>query len=161
MPDYWLDANVFIEPNNSYYSPVIAPGYWNLLDQWQARNIAVPVAVYTEITVWNDNLGLWARARQQLGLFVTPDASVQTAYSAVANYVLNTYPAHLATDFLSGADPWIVAHANAKGGDVVTHETRRRDGDYKIKLPCVCDYFNVKTLNVFDMMKAMGVTLKL
>lgn len=123
------------------------------------RALATPP--FDEITKKPDALARWAKARENSGLFVTPGAPVQAANSDVANYVAGAYPPQLVTDFLKGADPWVIAHAKASGGVVVTSETRHTDGISKIKIPSVCDHFNIKTITVFEMMKVLGVTLKL
>ena len=63
------------------------------------------------------------------------EISVQT----VADYVNSTDGSELASDFLSKADPWVIAQPIAHGCQVVTHEVRPGDGSRKVKIPSVCD----------------------
>lgn len=161
MTDYWLDADVFITPKNGYYSFDIAPGFWRLLEQAAARGIASPTAVYDELIKGTDPLADWVKARKDSGLFLPPDAAVQASMTEIANYVNATYRRSLVTEFLGKADSWLIAHAKAKGGKVVTFENRLHHGTTKLKIPSICDHFHVTSINLFAMMRTLGAELEL
>ena len=56
------------------------------------------------------------------------------------------------TDFLQGADYYLVACAHANDYVVVTHEVPS-DGVKRVKIPNVCIGMRVKFMNTFDMLR--------
>jgi Domain of unknown function (DUF4411) len=72
-----------------------------------------------------DDLATWIKARRQSGLFVEANVDVQRVMNTVADYVMKQYEQQHAGHFLSGADPWLIAHALRTKGVVVTHESVR------------------------------------
>ena len=63
-------------------------------------------------------------------------------------------------DFLAGADPWLIAHAIAKGGKVVTFERRVGSSSSNIKIPNVCDYFRIETISLYQMFTEANIVLE-
>ena len=157
MPDYWLDANVFIEAKNGPYGFDIAPGFWRILDEkTQTGQISSSRMVYDELVGGKeDALAEWARSRRS-ELFAEPDEDVQAEFVRVADHVDTHYDRSEAAAFLDGADPWIIAHAIAHGGVVVTSETRAGPEAKKPKIPNVCDVFHVKPVHYYDMLRELG-----
>lgn len=161
MPEFWLDSNSFIEPNKGPYGFDIAPGFWTFLEE-KANDgtIASSLLVYDELQSGvEDELHDWANQRKANGFFVEPDASVQTAFRQIADYVKNNYPDHQASQWLDGADPWIIAHAKVHGGKVVTFE-KRAPHSSKPKIPDVCDQFDLKTLNIYELLRELGASFR-
>ena len=115
--------------------------------------------VYSELTAGDDDLANWAKERKSSGLFLEPDAAVQDRIRAIADYVNGRYPAHESRRFLSKADPWIIAHAAAYGGTVVTLETRAPSNAQKAKIPNVGDQFDVISINTYQMLRQLGAAL--
>jgi hypothetical protein len=162
VPDYWLDSDVLIESKKRWYSFQIAPGFWEFLDQEaNAGHIAASSRVYHEIVdETDDDLADWAKNRRGPPLFIDPDAAVQAALTEIVDYVHATYPPVHAQRFLSGADPWIIAHAKVHGGTVVTLETLITDPSAKrVKIPNVCAHFEVPYTNLFTMLTSLGMSL--
>ena len=160
MLKYWIDSNVFIQAANGPYGFDIAPGFWVALDRMTASGqIASSLTVYDELLKKDDKVAKWARERRTTALFVEPDEGVQTAFREVTQHVQSEYAANQAAMFLSGADPWLIAHAMASGGKVVTQEPRVGDDSTKVKIPNVCDFFGVESLNVYDMLRELGVSI--
>ena len=147
MPDYWLDANIFIESKKGPYAFDIAPGFWSFI-QNQAGDgvIGSSSLVFDELVGLQDNLADWARAHRDL-LFVAPDAAVQASLSSIADFVRASCQPRSAAEFLAKADPWIIAHARTYGGAVVTLEARVPANSSKAKIPNVCDHFNVTSIS--------------
>src|SRR6267154_1657626 len=129
-PIYWLDANVLIQAKNGPYKFKVFGVFWAFLDeQIGAGTIRCPKMVYQEIVKNEeplDDLATWIRVRRQSGLFVDANADVQKAMNTVADHVIGKYEQHHAGHFLSGADPWLIAHAIYSKGIVVTHESAKR-----------------------------------
>ena len=161
VPKFWLDTNVFITPKNSYYSFDIAPGFWTFIDeQAETGEIAAPALVYDELVDRSDDqLAQWARERRGSPLFVKPSASVQSDLTRIADHVTSRYEPNQAADFLKGADPWVIAHAIAEGGIVVTLETKVPPGSTKVKIPNICEHFGIAWTSMFEMLSALGLRL--
>jgi hypothetical protein len=154
-PDYWLDTNIFIDSKNRYYSFSIAPGFWSFLDAKAAEGvIGSSSLVYQELLEYDDELKIWARARQHSGLFIAPDPVVQAIYSQICDHVDHqpVYAPHHKADFLRKADPWVVAHAKAHGGTVVTNENLVPPNSTKVKIPNVCTDFGVPVTDLWTML---------
>ena len=96
--------------------------------------------------------------REKAGIFKDTDAAVDQESQKVAAYVEQRYPDNQSRErFLDGADLWIIAHAIAKGGSVVTHEQRNPIGSKKAKIPNVCDHFNVRCIDVYQMLRHQSI----
>ena len=62
-------------------------------------------------------------------------------------------------DFLAIADCWIIAHALAKGGTVVTRESKVDKTSQTPKVPNVCEKFEVPFIQTFDLLKLLKFKL--
>ena len=160
MPDYWLDSNVFIEGKKGPYGFDIAPRFWSLLDDLtDNERIACPWRVWGELVEGQDDLAGWAQDRRRSGLFVQPSPTVQEAFRQVVAYATEQYPDnHARRRFLDRADPWVIAHAVAQGGTVVSLEGRDPPNSQKVKIPNVCDGFGVRCVNTYEMLRELGVS---
>ena len=78
----------------------------------------------------------------------------------VSEYVREAYAQNPMRQFLAKADPWLIAHAIASGGKVVTQETRAGENSKRVKIPNVCDAFGVESLNMDDMLRELGASFK-
>ncbi|HEY1307711.1 MAG TPA: DUF4411 family protein [Vicinamibacterales bacterium] len=139
MAIYWIDSGVLISAKNGLYSPDLVPKFWSFLEeQLKSGAIRMPKMAYDEITDGNDDLAKWCKARKNVGFFcVRADRQAQERFSEVANHVCASHKPHAAADFLKGADGWVIAHALATGGYVVTEELRNSYRS-KVKIPIVC-----------------------
>ena len=157
--EYWLDTNVFSEGMKGPYGFDIAPRFWEIIDELtNAGRLACPTLVYDELRDAPDVLKEWAAARRLSGLFVDPSEDVQLRYGKVVDYVASRYPQNQETRrFLGGSDPWLISHADAMGGKVVSLEQRVKEDSNKPKIPNVCDYFGVEYANTYEMLRELGV----
>lgn len=147
-PVYWIDSNILISAKDGPFRFSLNPAFWEALEvQAELGRIRVSKMVYDEIVNDgpNDDLANWMKTHRTNGFCVTPDQSTQGALTSIADFVQATYGIHQAAKFLSDADPWVIAHALASDGIVVTFETLQ-PGAKKVKIPNVC--------------KAMGVCFK-
>jgi hypothetical protein len=155
MEFYWIDSNIFIEAANGPYTFSRAPGYWSFLDKNLASGvICTSEMVYRELVSFGDDLSKWVKNRKQKGLFEEADATVQVKLRVVVDYVsqCGRYDAPNINEFLSGADPWIIAHAMAHGGTVVTNESALRPTAKKVRIPDICNNFGVRCIGGYDML---------
>ncbi|MCH8898554.1 MAG: DUF4411 family protein, partial [Chloroflexi bacterium] len=145
---------------NGLYGFDLVPGFWRLLDEKAGDGIlASPVMVYQElVSEVDDELAQWVRDRRNSGLFVEPDDPVQSAFRDIADYVETTYSSGQASAFLSGADPWLIAHAKVYGGKVVTYEKQVASSSTRAKIPNVCVVFEVESIRLLEMLRAMGAS---
>ena len=136
MQSFWLDSDVFIQAKRIYYPFDIFPGFWTFLDrQIDLQNIKSPEAVYWELMNYGDQLSHWARGHNDRGFFREPDEAVQETFREIADYVEGKYEEAFASEFLSGADPWVISHAKTDRGTLVTLETISGPDCRKVKIP--------------------------
>ncbi|UUX91989.1 DUF4411 family protein [Methanoplanus endosymbiosus] len=160
---YLLDSNVFIEAKNRYYSFKIAPGFWNWLEIFTEEQSFLTIReVRNEITENDDELKEWI-SEFPLNCFIEADREIQDKMREVTNYVTNNkrFSRENKNFFLSRADPWLIATAMTGDYAVVTHETKAGPGTKKVKIPNICETFNVEYITIFDLMKIQKVSLKI
>ncbi|MCP1714506.1 putative nucleic acid-binding protein [Methanocalculus alkaliphilus] len=162
---YLLDANIFIEAKNRYYSFEIAEGFWEwlaLLSDEQSFLTIKEVREEIISSYHDDQLEAWLK-RFPLQQFIDTDVEIQANQRKIANYILKheVFSPENKYRFLEKADPWLIATAMAKGYTVVTHESKAGGGTKKVKIPNICEIFDVKYTNIFEVMKAKKVKLKI
>ncbi len=155
---YLLDSNTLIEAKNRYYHMAICPGYWQwILHKNQTREIGSITMIADELLRGDDELRDWAA--DHAGIFVPiTDAPTQEAFATVAAQVAAQSPrmkVGALEDFLSGADPWLIAKAMVTGAAVVTHEAFNPDVKRKFLIPNVCRHFGVQVLNTFELLHTL------
>jgi hypothetical protein len=136
MTPFWIDSNIFIESANGPYTFSRVPSYWTFLDQKLAEGvICSSQMVYRELVGFGDELSRWVRNRKQKGLCREADQTVQSKMNIVADGIFSCgrYGIENINEFLSGADPWIISHALATGGTVVTNESALRPNAKKFE----------------------------
>ena len=159
MDVYWLDANVFIQAKNGPYGFSLVPKFWSFVsEQLEQGSIRCPKMVYDEVVDGKDDLAAWFKSRREKGLCRHPDETVQQCFGTVANHVATKFRPHQASEFLIGADGWVIAHAMHGDGIVVTQESDRSH-KAKIKIPTICRVFGVRCINTYQMLSALGASL--
>lgn len=153
--NYLLDANTFVEAKNRYYNMTVCPAYWGwILQQRVLDQVASITMVGDELKKGDDELASWAKDHAELFLDVH-DETTQECFMIVVEYVVGQtekMKIGAVEDFLSGADPWLIAKAMATGCTVVTHERHHADVIKKFLIPNVCDVFSVPWMNTFDLL---------
>ena len=86
-------------------------------------------------------------------------AEVMSAYTDIMMWVQRhpKYFDYAKAKFATGADGWLVAYARVHGATVVTNEQSAPDSKREIKLPDVCDQFEVRHKNTFAMLRTLNV----
>ena len=159
---YLLDSNAFMEANRLYYAFDIAPGFWDWLGQKsQGGEVASVDAVRNEITAGTGDLVDWALA-QPASFWLADTADAVTAMRQLSGWA--TDPAHQfrqdAIDgFLDSADYKLIAHAMATPATLVTREQPAPDSKKKIKIPDVCNAFDVTWTDPFSLYRTLGLRL--
>ena len=155
---YLLDANTLIEAKNRYYQMSICPGYWDwLLRANQAGKVHSIRSVRDELQRGNDALAVWAKEHAPLFLDES-DHATQTAFTEVAQHLASSdlpMKAGALDEFLSGADPWLIAKAMTMNATVVTHEQLNLAARRKFLIPNVCQHFGVRFVDTFELLNAL------
>jgi len=87
---------------------------------------------------------------------VEPSEQVQGCLSEIADYVIARYESQQAQSFLTGADPWVIAQSKIDSAVVVTQEALVGINSKKVKVPNICDEFDVHYLDTYGMMRTLG-----
>jgi len=69
--------------------------------------------------------------------------------------MMGDYNAGNRDHFLAKADPWMIAKAETTGATVVSHESRLEPNTKKVKVPNICDQFNVHCISTFQLLRAL------
>ena len=158
MPRFCLDSNVFIQAKNGPYGMDIWPSFWTWLDRMlQEDTVVSSLLVYDEIARGKDELAEWVRDPTRKDAFLPPSLEVQEIFNDIVEYVTTQqYPEYRFSEFLDGADPWIIAQAKVDNLIVVTHETLVPENSKKIKVPNICRQFDVEWMNVTQMLRGLN-----
>lgn len=150
---YCLDANVFIEGWNKYYSMDLCPTYWEILDQLaQQDRVFAPIEVKREIRQHDDALAKWINARPYVFREITIEVQeylrqIMRGYNRLVD----------STRQRSIADPWVIAHAMAEKAIVVTKEMPAGPSSRRVKIPDVCSALNVPWIDDFQFAREIGI----
>ncbi|WP_426414753.1 DUF4411 family protein [Aestuariirhabdus sp. LZHN29] len=151
---YLLDANTYIQAKNLHYGMKFCPAYWEWLDQQYELGVLGSItSVYEELAGKGDELSEWVTNRKIQFLPVSlPE--VQDKMVEVAQHVVdlpNKTQSNV-SQFLSGADPWLVSRAAAKGETIVTHEVLVPLQSKKVKIPNLCRDFGVQYIATYQLL---------
>ncbi|MCY4158215.1 MAG: DUF4411 family protein [Bacteroidetes bacterium] len=148
-----MDTNVFINAKNLYYQFDFHPGFWDwlLISNIQGRIFSIK-EVYDEICKGDDTLTEWARKNKE-HFFLNNPPNLEIHLNLISEYVAQQgFKPNDIRDFISAADYYLIGYAMAKNFKVVTLETHRQTGA-KIKIPKVCEEFNVECITPFEMLR--------
>lgn len=153
---YILDSNIFIEAKNIHLPFDRCPLFWNWLIELAEKGlITIPEEVYKEITAGNDQLATWMAEHKNV--LVNPYA----VFSRIGRVMEEGYGAiDEATLEKLKADPWVIAHASAVGGTVVTSEKPGRHTiPYNKQIPSVCKTLQIPCCTITTFLWQMRSTL--
>jgi len=154
---YILDANVLIEAKRRYYSFDLCPGFWDsLLHHNSMGNLESIDRVGKDLSE-GDDLDAWKK--QSPSFFApTEGAAISTSYRDINQWVQSQerFSNFEKSRFADDVDAWVIAYAKANNATVVTHEVSAPKST-KVKIPDVCNHFNIRYTNTFDMLQKLGV----
>ncbi len=168
---FLIDTNSFIEPKNRYYAFDFAPGFWRQLSQHiRSRDIAVLDMVKDEIEKGNDDdeLSKWIKGIDIPVLISRKNIDIISKYSEIINSIAQNpcYKPSASNEWSKStvADPWLIAAAAVNGYTLITME--RSAGTLNpyspckyAKIPDIANNFDVKTNDLFYMMRKLGFML--
>ena len=159
---YLLDSDVLITAKNLYYAFDICPGFWeSLLHHHREGHVFSIDRVRSELLAGRstEDLVKWVRNDVPEAFFLTADTDeVAQVYTEIMLWVQrhSTYFDHAKAKFATGADGWLVAYALVHGATVVTNEQSAPESKKDVKLPDVCDKYEVHRENTFNLLRALG-----
>ncbi len=166
---FLIDTNALIEPFTLYYALDLAPSFWDkLYGALCSGQILMLDLVEKELNGKQDNLSKWLKDHGGFETCKHTDADIWAQQVEVINYVMSSgYYLDRAVDLWDNekaADAWLIAAAMARGYTIVTFE--KRSGGLSIvnkqsrpKIPDVANHFGVKTVILFEMMRALGISI--
>lgn len=159
---YVLDANIFIQPYNTFYALDLAPGYWKKIGELISNEEICSVKpILKEILAGDDDLAGWVKGNILTGFRDSSDADTVRIYREIISWAMgpNEFKPSAKSGFAEVADPWLIAYAKSKGFEVVTMEVPNPKRKNKIQIPEVCSLFDVKYHNLYQFMRKKGITL--
>ena len=160
---YLLDSDSLMAANRLYYRFKNFPCVWNWLEvKLKEKNVQSVDAVLNEIKKGDDPLKQWAN-KNHTYFVSTTDADTQRAMREITEYVRQNYSEQKLNEFLSKADIWLIAKSKALRDNgiqniVVTNEEaiNNPSQDSKVKIPNVCNKFEIRTMNFFDFLSNLN-----
>ena len=155
-----VDSNFFINAHRNYYPLDVVTSFWRKVkDLADNRNIISIDKVRNEIYKNQDDLTQWCVENLPDDFFRNTNTVIgeYTSLARWANSMSHQYrPAALA-EFLHAdeADAWLVSYAMNQNITLITHEVSAPNSQKSIKIPDVCNQFNVSYLNTIGMFRAL------
>lgn len=153
---YILDSSFFIEASRLHLPLDTHPAFWDwLVTLAEAGSVSIPQDVYRELTAGNDSLADWVREHKDVLVNPAP------AFTRIDKVLAEGYGALDEID-VGGlwADPWVIAHALAVGGTVVTSEKQgKQTKPRRKKIPSVCAVLHVPCCTITAFLWQMRATM--
>lgn len=164
MSLYLVDSDIFIQAHRATYPIDVMPSFWNKIkDLALSGRIKSIDKVKQEIyqnSSHEDELKDWCLNNLPSDFFIETAPVIENYIQIVrwAEGKRSFYKSFALTEFLGAdiADPWLVATAMNKDIIVVTQEKSQPDRKSRIKIPEVCDAFEVNFLNTIEMLRSLG-----
>jgi hypothetical protein len=156
---YWLDADVFINAHKTHYPIGIANRFWQWMDEVISEGTVVcPKRCFDEVLKGrkpDDSLLIWMNRHRADGFCVKSIPEVNAIATQIGDYVFGhpRYPTHQRLLFAKGGDAWLIAAAKHDGGTVVSNESNRFPDSKKVRIPDVCQAFDVRCLTMDDVIR--------
>src|SRR5574340_627342 len=149
---YLLDANVLMEAKRRYYRFGLCPGFWDCIAwQYKQGTLGSIDRIKKEIDHGKDDLAQWAKQSAPKGFFAAttgPEVAAWFGKMVAWAQAEKQYLTEAKTEFASGNDAWLIAYAKQHGLTVVTHETYDANIKIRVKIPNVCDAFDVPYIEI-------------
>jgi hypothetical protein len=159
---YIIDANVLMGAGRNWYRFTFCSGFWRLLIDRHTIGVVTSIDHVRSEILPGDDLHSWVKGTAPKAFFQSSkNAAVGRAYADIMAWA-STNPQYKPTaiaELASVADGWIVAFAIVNGLTVVTHEVHD-NGSARVKIPSICNAFNVPYCNTFAMLQDMKIDLK-
>lgn len=165
MPFYIVDTNFFIQSHRITYPLDVAEGFWGKVIKIANEKKVISIdKVKNEISKNDDELKKWIKNNLPSDFFKpTDNQEILTSYAQIANWANSKndfYVQRAINEFLdyNNADAWLVAYALSlkENGLIITQEISQPNRKNKIKIPDVCNAFNIQYKNTIEMFRSLG-----
>lgn len=166
---FLIDTNSLITPHLAYYPFDFAQGFWTQMESCiKNGSIVILDMVKAEILQGNDSLKEWMENLDIERYIDHREPEILEKYGAVLQYLQANIcykPSALAEwSRMAVADPWLIAATAVYGYTLITFEPRNnglneRYPSKEAKIPDVADVFDVKTQNLFYLMRSLNFRL--
>lgn len=163
MTPFIVDTNFFIQAFHAHYPMDVVPSFWSKVEDLANQNLIISVdKVQAELSQHENDLKDWCDNVLPADFF-KDTFSVLSAYSQLARWATSPtvqYTTQAINQFLdiNEADAWIVSYGLAQSLGVVTYEQSAPLSKKRIKIPDVCNVFNVPCLHPIEMFRRLRVT---
>lgn len=165
---YLLDSNIFIQAHRRYYPFDVVPSFWKALINKAQKGVVKSIDKVKIELIDNagdgDLLKEWCTKNLPDNFFIDSSSSIGS-YSSITRwasrpgqeYTTRAISKFLATDY---ADPWLIslAHSNPVY-KIVTEEISAPNIKREVKIPEVCNYFNVEYGNTIDLLRKLEIVI--
>lgn len=151
---YLLEAAVFVEAARRLYPFGREPGFWDKLLYWAQAGLMRSIdRVRDELKSEGDELASWVQGPMRPYFASTNDQATVDAYGEVMRwaYTSGAYDAVQVDPFGQRSDAWLLAHALATGGTVVTVPAQGRAA-HRIAVAAVAPRFGVRVVTLGEML---------
>jgi hypothetical protein len=150
-----------MEAHRRYYRFGLCPGFWDCLAWYHKQgNVSSIDRVRKEVDMAKDELQKWVKSDCPSTCFgSTADADTGSQYGEVMAWAAaqGRYLPEALSRFATAADGWLVAHAKQREVVVVTQEVAAPESKRDVKIPDVCNAFDVPCIGTFEMLMRLGV----
>ena len=152
---YSFDSSSFINGRRDLLPPTILPTLWDRIsDEIAAGSVRAIDAVSDEVRARDDEVAAWIRG--QTHLFEPLSIDVQQS----VRLVMREHPKLVNIGSgRSGADPFVIALAHARGATVVSEETASNRPD-RPRIPDVCKALGVPCITLIGFIGEQGWTFR-
>ena len=152
-----FDTSAFINGRRDHFLPSVVPTLWAHIETAiDDGRIIIPRQVFRELTAQDDEIAEWIRLRSSA--VVEPSEAVQQLAGADLDAALLNQ-----ANLRNGADPFILAEAEARGFTVVTYEGRTFRGVPTTKwirtMPGICQHFGIPCCTLPEALEQLGISL--
>jgi hypothetical protein len=164
MSKFIVDSNFFIQAHRSIYPLDVVQSFWtkvkNLADNGTILSIDKVKKEIYDNSSHEDELKIWCEANLPNDFFINTDAEIHN-YIKIVNWT-NSMSHHYTNNAIQEfretdlADPWLVAFAMSKNWTIVTYEKSEPNRKNRIKIPEVCNQFNVRYINTIEMRRELN-----
>jgi len=164
---FLLDTNFFIQSHYTSYPLDVAESFWNKVKMLAFKNKIMSIdKVREEIYKKEDKIKSWC-IKNLPGCFFrdTKKQDIIECYQRLIKWV-NSKRSHYTDKAIEefseykNADAWLIAFAlrDKNTFTIVTYEKSEPQKKAKIKIPDVCNNFDVKCVDVIGMFRQLGET---
>ena len=150
---YLLDTNVFIQAKKEYFDFEDTSAFLKWLELKNQKGIIRSIdKVREELQNHEDILSRWSKNVGKSFFETTEYPKIFEFVNDIRSwFVSENYPESKISEFGDCADIWLIAHASICKYTVVSLEGRKSRG--KIKIPVVCDAFNVPCITTDELLR--------